>query len=63
MRLESYETLAGLAILKRCATIATRCSLGSFPGKKIMKGVNTILRKLTFDDLFEWAGATIRNRG
>ena len=28
-----------------------------------MKSINTILRKLTFDDLRDWAGETILNRG
>ncbi len=28
-----------------------------------MKSINTILRKLTFDDLHDWAGETILNRG
>lgn len=28
-----------------------------------MKSINTILRKLSFDDLREWAGETIHNRG
>ena len=28
-----------------------------------MKSINTILKKLTFDDLHDWAGETILNRG
>ncbi|MDA8365002.1 MAG: hypothetical protein M0Z84_14590 [Gammaproteobacteria bacterium] len=28
-----------------------------------MKPINTILRKVTFDDLRKWAGETIPNRG
>lgn len=28
-----------------------------------MKSINTILRKMTFDDLYEWAGGTILSRG
>ena len=28
-----------------------------------MKSINTHLRKLTFDDLDEWTGSTILNRG
>lgn len=28
-----------------------------------MKSINTILRKMTFDDLRDWAGETILNRG